>query len=212
MTVSSAFALFVSMLVLAATPGPGILLVTSQTTSHGLRAGFLSTLGIIIADIFFILLVAYGLATLAKQIQSLIVIINFFGGIYLVYLGVTSFIKLASANSQRLPNKQPSLKGNINFILSGFLITISNPKAILFYLSFLPAFIDLTRTTHNDVLIIIFIALISITPTMMIYAYISDKATQLSKGKQSRSFISKISSCLIISVGCYMLYRSSFQL
>ena len=209
MTVSSSLALFISMIVLAATPGPGILLVTSQTTSHDLRAGFLTTIGIIAADIFFILLVTYGLATLAKQVQSFIAVINFAGGIYLIYIGVKSLIKLPLSNYQTIANQKPTLKGRLNFILSGFLITLSNPKAILFYLSFLPAFIDLTRLTHTDVLVIILIAVISITPTMMIYAWVTHKAVKMSKRKQGRSIITKTSAYLIIGVGCYMLFRSS---
>ena len=205
------------MIILAATPGPGILLVTSQTVSNNLRAGFLTTIGIILADIFFILLVSYGLSTLVKSLESLTTIISLFGGLYLIFLGAMSFKKTYSRHQKEYNKKTPLQKSYFQFLLSGFLITLSNPKAILFYLSFLPAFVDLTRLKHIDVVIIIATAIMTITPTLMFYAWMSHQAIKISQRQRSRqatklswkNIISKISAILIMAVGSYMLYRTT---
>lgn len=213
MTYSSTLSLAIAMLILAATPGPGILLVTSQTTAHNLRAGFLTTLGIICADITFILLITYGLATLTKNLQDIMVFINIFGGFYLVFIGVSS-LKNKTTKTQDSPNtKNPNSKRHyFQFLASGFLITLSNPKAILFYISFLPAFVDLSNLRHIDVVIIMLTAIFTITPTMMAFALLSNKATKLSRQDPSlklANLITKVSAILIIFLGCYMLYRGT---
>lgn len=201
------------MLILAATPGPGVLLVTSQTATHRLRAGLLTTCGIIFADIFFILLVTYGLAALTKNLQFIIIFVNFLGGLYLIFIGVISFkncLKNKISEHQKTAiNNNSSQKSNAYFFLSGFLVTLSNPKAILFYLSFLPAFVDLSNLKHSDVVIIMITAIVTIAPTMMIYAWMSNQAAKMSPLKQKESIISKVAAIMLIIVGCYMLYRST---
>ncbi len=213
MTFSSTLSLAIAMLILAATPGPGILLVSSQTATHNLRAGFLTTLGIICADIVFILLITYGLASLTKNLQDIMVFINIFGGFYLIFIGFTSLKNKAIAAQDDLhKNTSYSKKHYFQFLASGFLITLSNPKAILFYLSFLPAFVDINNLRHVDVIIIMLTAIFTITPTMMAYALLSNKAAKLSQQDHSlprANLITKVSAVLIILVGCYMLYRAT---
>ena len=85
---------------------------------------------------------------------------------------------------------------------------MSNPKAILFYLSFLPAFVDLTELTNLDVFIIIFVAVFTITPTMLACAWLTQKAKDLPNNYHGQSKFSVISAFLIIAVGLYMFFRS----
>ena len=207
MTISSTIALAVAMFILAITPGPGILLITSQTASHGLRAGFFTMVGIIVADISFILLVGYGLSNVTHHISNATIIISLLGGIYLIYLGIQTirshFYK--SNQSQFSPIHRQQV---IKFFSTGFFITLSNPKAILFYLSFLPAFIDLQAITHQDIIIIAITAAIVIGMTMMFYALLTHKTSQLALSSTKQYFITQISGGLIICVGVYMILRS----
>jgi threonine/homoserine/homoserine lactone efflux protein len=209
MTFSNTLALALAMLVLAATPGPGVLLVTSQTALNGIRAGIFTTIGIISADIVFILLVGYGLSSLSNQLDGATRFISIFGGIYLLYIGCQAI----RTSLKKMPISTPSdtvtsHKDIMKFLSSGFFITMSNPKAILFYVSFLPAFVDLNLITNTDIFIIACTASIVIGPTMMFYAFLTNKASQLSNQSQSQTLTALTSGLLIIIVGLYMLTRS----
>ena len=196
------------MFILAATPGPGLLLVSSQTSSHGLKAGFLTTLGIICADIVFILLVTLGLATLTKHLQFLMPWINIFGGCYLIFIGwQTIKVAISNASTDTKSSSNFKIKTLFGFALSGFLITVGNPKAIFFYISFLPAFVDLNQLSMTDISIIILTAILAITPTMLFCAWMTQQVKTLGRNQQSRSIFIHCSAALIITVGTYMLYR-----
>ena len=203
----------IAMFILAATPGPGLLLVSLQTSNHHLLAGFLTTVGIICADIVFILLVTLGLGKLTEHLQFLLPWINIFGGCYLLYIGWQSLKSDPSRlayNTENAP--EINIRSNVGFVLSGFLITLSNPKAILFYISFLPAFVELNNQSANDIVIIMLAAIISITPTMLFCAWMTQKAKtfrhQQHQQKPKSAFMI-ISAVLIMLVGIYMIYRGT---
>lgn len=204
MTLATMMTLFFSMLILAATPGPGILLVSSKSITHGLIAGLLTSFGIILADIAYIIAVCYGLVYVSQYINSSVKIISVLGGCYLIYLGLKSIFKQPFSAYQ--PELEKKSSSPCSHLTAGFLVTISNPKAFLFYLSFLPAFINLHSISHYDVLIIIIIACFSIFPTMMTYSWLSFTAGKIGNS-QNKNLLYKISGLVICSLGCYMLIR-----
>ena len=206
MTFSSTVSLAIAMFILAATPGPGILLVSSQTATHNLRAGFLTTLGIICADIVFILLITYGLASLTKNLQDIMVFINIFGGFYLIFIGVTSLKnKTIAAQQDFHKNTSYSKKHYLQFLASGFLITLSNPKAILFYVSFFPAYVDLTTVTRLEVLGLCAIALLTVGGSKGLYAFMAHQSRSLFQNPIALIVLNRIGGIVMIATAVIIL-------
>jgi len=209
MTISTSLALFISMLVLALIPGPGVLAVVSRTLTSGLRQGLIAVMGIVAGDYLFILLALFGLTTLAEAMGNLFVMIKYAGAAFLIWLGVNlifSQCKVRGPQDQvKLPASQPG--GNFSSFLLGLLTTLGNPKAILFYASFFPAFLDIANITTINILAIFMIATLSVGGVMVCYAYFSIKA-QTTIGRSNKVPALKYGSgALLIGSGIFVAAR-----
>ena len=143
LSLASVFALLGTMIVLAIIPSVSVLAVSARAAAFGFAHGMFTAFGIVIADIIFILLAVYGLALVAELMGEQFTLIKYIGGAYLIWLGISLW---RTDSRVRKPDevKQSSLGSSF---LTGFLITLGDQKAILFYLGFFPAFIDLSRMT-----------------------------------------------------------------
>ena len=92
--------------------------------------------------------------------------------------------------------------------LTGFLITLGDQKAILFYLGFFPAFIDLSRMTPADTLIIIAIAIVGVGGAKLVYAYLADRASLLFKNTRAIRGINMLAGGVMIAVGMFLLAKA----
>jgi len=134
------FYLFLTVsLLINLSPGPDMIYTAARSLSQGIRAGILSALGIFAGCLFHITAAVFGLSKIIEQSVLLFSIIKYAGAAYLVYLGVRSFFKTKKAKKEI--EALPALTGRKIF-LQGMLTNILNPKVAVFFLSFLPQFIN----------------------------------------------------------------------
>lgn len=130
--------LFISFsLAVAALPGPSSLFVASQGLSGGIRSIFFALVGIAFANLIWLTLSLTGIAVLIATFEGAIEMIRLVGMFYLVYLGC-KLLRSAGANTV-----EESTRDKRVWIIcfQGFLTSITNPKAVLFYAAFLPQFV-----------------------------------------------------------------------
>lgn len=128
-----------SGILLILTPGLDTFYVLGKGTGQGKKAGIFSALGVSTGCFVHTLLAAFGLSSV---LQTSIVLFNFIktiGALYLIFLGVTSLLNKDSKNHLESSNDNLSLK---KIFLQGILTNILNPKVALFFLAFLPQFVD----------------------------------------------------------------------
>jgi len=131
---------------LAITPGADMMLVVRNVLSRGREAGILSTIGICSGLFVHATLSALGLSIILVKSATAFEVVKWAGAGYLIYLGVQSLLKIRKYNDS-FPNREESLESQYNdgtrkSFLEGFLTNILNPKVAVFYLAFLPQFID----------------------------------------------------------------------
>ena len=102
---------------------------------------FFTTLGIVAGDIIFIVITLWGLSFLEDTMGNFFVLIKYIGGVYLIFMGITIF--KAKTNNQVL--EKADIKSLSSSFLTGLFITLGDQKATLFYLGFLPAFVDVSN-------------------------------------------------------------------
>lgn len=138
MTVSNFALFFAASWVLIITPGPDIFYVITQGISQGKKAGIISAVGITLGILVHTLFAAFGLAMILKTSAMAFMIVKFAGAAYLIYLGVRSFIdpskNLNGIKKSAIPNKK--------IFMQGMLTNVLNPKVALFFLAFLPQFVQ----------------------------------------------------------------------
>ena len=92
--------------------------------------------------------------------------------------------------------------------LTGFLITLGDQKAILFYLGFFPAFIDLSNMTPIDTLIIVVIAIVGVGGAKLVYAFLAARASLLFRNSQALRAINRLAAGVMMLVGIALLLKT----
>ncbi len=141
------YALFVlAAIVLILTPGQDTLYVLGRSLSGGLRAGVASALGITAGSVVHTLAAAAGLSLLLRAFPPAFVAVRLCGAAYLIYLGAR--LLLARNAVQDLTMASPPSSARRAFV-QGALSNLLNPKVALFFLAFLPQFIDPQGTSKS---------------------------------------------------------------
>ncbi len=203
MTISSAIALFSAMVVLALLPSLSVMTVLARSASLGFCHGAITSLGIVMGDIFYILLAIYGLTVLAERVTGLMVIIQYLGAVYLMWLGLSLWrIKPTSTNIK--PTSEASLMSSF---LAGFLLTLGDQKAIFFYLSFFPAFIDLSTLSIVDAATVVAIATTAVGGIKLGYALIAARAGSLLQRNKVNQWMNLAAGTVMIAVGLGIILK-----
>lgn len=135
------FTLFlIATLVLLLTPGPAVIYITSRSIEQGRQAGFASVLGISIGTLFHIAATTCGLSLVVMNSPLLFNAIKIIGAAYLVYLGIKTYRQNQLFNFDTLEAAKPDLK---KAFIDGIIVNTFNPKAIIFFLAFIPQFLNL---------------------------------------------------------------------
>lgn len=192
--------LFAAMVLLAAAPSLSVSTVVSRAASFGFVHGAFVTLGIVLADLLFILIAIFGLSLLVASMGELFYLVKYAGAAYLIWLGVRLWYQSKATYESKINAGVSYLSSG----LAGFLVTLADQKAVLFYLGFLPAFIDLSAVTTSDIVSILLIATLAVGGVKLVYALMASKiATRLS-GRWVM-IGNMLAACVMIGVGLYLL-------
>jgi len=204
MTIESALAFTVAMFILAASPGPGVFATVAQALAGGFRSALDVIFGIVAGDLIFLLLAVYGLSALARTLGELFVVVKLAGGGYLIWLGIKLWLtKPIPPGEQNVANHQP---GNQR-MLGGLVITLGNPKVILFYAGFLPTFMDLGRLTVGDVCIVAGLVATVLVLTLGIYAYSAARARVLFTKPRAMRNLNRGAGTIMVGAGVTIATR-----
>ena len=158
-------ALFGAMALLAAVPSVSVLIVSARAASAGLGHGALAAAGIVAADILFILLALFGLALAADALGEAFQWVKYAAALWLLWLA------LGLGRAARAPlAAAPAAPTPASSFMAGFLLTLGDQKAILFYLGFFPAFLDLAAMTPLDAIAIVAIAIVAVGGVKLAWA------------------------------------------
>lgn len=125
--------------VFAYMPGPSMLYTAAQTIARGRKAGWFATFGIHIGGYVHVIAAAFGLALLFEAVPVLYMILKFAGAAYLVWLGLKLFLSKSDLSGKTTAFAEKSPK---KAFWESVTVEILNPKTALFYVAFLPQFIE----------------------------------------------------------------------
>ncbi len=182
-----------AMLVISATPGPSDFAVVGRSVSAGIGAAATMIAGIVVADYLFIALAIYGMATAAEHFGALFEAIRLACAIYLVWLGVAALRARPDAPAAT------ANRGRLSGFSAGLMITLGDPKAILFYMSLLPAFVDLATISTAEVLIVMAIATVVVGGVKAVYAVLAERAVVLLGNRDTRRRMNIVAGLVLIA-------------
>ncbi|MFC4562238.1 LysE family translocator [Nocardiopsis mangrovi] len=131
------FALAALVLLLA--PGPNFVYILTRSISQGPRAGVISALGVELGTLVHVGAAAVGLSSLLAASAPAFDIVRYIGAAYLIYLGIRA---IWGREDIGLEPTEASPRAGLRLLRDGVLVNVFNPKVALFFLAFLPQFVD----------------------------------------------------------------------
>lgn len=188
---------FVMCLLWTATPGPAVLYVSSQGVGGGLRAAVPGSVGILSADAFYFLLSVTGMGTVLLASYELFTVIRWIGAIYLVYLGLRlACARITADSAVKMPPRTPC--GSRKSFAGGFLLHAANPKALLYFGSVLPQFVNPSRPLGWQLAALGCIHMATAGLVLLTYSVLSARFHRSTTGvRVRRVFNAAAGSCLV---------------
>jgi threonine/homoserine/homoserine lactone efflux protein len=205
LTLYSAFGFAMAMLVLAASPGPGVVATTARAMASGFRPALAVIWGIVLGDVIFLMFAAFGLSMVARALGSLFFMVKICGGAYLAWLGVKIWLQKPEPVQSHPYSNTRSTWGNF---ASGLVITVSNPKVILFYCGFLPTFLNLSALTIIDLTLVVAIITLVLSCVLITYAFLASRARRMFTNERAFKRLNRAAGGVMVAAGVAIAVRS----
>ena len=205
MTFASAGALFGVMVVLAFTPGPTEVAVVGRSITSGVGQGLIMICGIVIADFLFIVLAVAGLAAIAEALGPLFLLVKIAAGAYLIILGIGLF----RAPPRTVNHLEVARSSWLSSLSSGLVLTLGDPKAILGYMSLLPAFVDLSRVSMAETGLIMLLAAAAVGTAKACYVLLAERAVSMVESPRASARVNVLAGSALASTGLFLIAQSS---
>lgn len=204
-----AFAL--AAIVIIVIPGPGVLFIVGRSLALGRAGGLVSVIGGVLGQIPLVIAVAFGLGTIVARSEVLFTIVKVIGAAYLVYLGVQAIRhrkRTAHTASGAVP---PRTLGRQ--LLEGFVVGVTNPKTIAFFVAVLPQFVDLEAGSVP-------LQMLELGMVFLLFALISDGAWALlaaaarswfARSPKRIETLTAVGGGMIIGLGVVLLFTGSVR-
>jgi len=204
--VTSLFLAFVAISVLlAVTPGPDMALVTRNALAHGLRGVFLTTTGIAFALVIWVSASAVGVAAVLKASTTLFYALKLVGGAYLAYLGIRAWLASREKPGDLLAGAKAAPAGSI--FRQGLISAGTNPKLGVFFVTFLPQFVDPHQQLLPQLLLLgsVF-ALIGWT-WMNVYGLLISRIRDFITAPRVRQWMDRLTGTVLIGLGVRLAFE-----
>ncbi len=203
MTIEVWLAFAVASAVLLVIPGPTILAVISYSIAHGARASLSLVAAVCLGDSTALAFSLLGLGVLLSTSAFWFSVVKILGGVYLIYLA----IKLFRAGVSPIDD-QEMRAGSNNLFINTYIITALNPKGIVFFIAFLPQFVDTTVDTSVQLWILstTFVVLAAINTFM--YCFFASSARGFFQSAQAQQRFNLAGGSLLGIAGVWALRNS----
>jgi len=205
-SIGDIIALFAVLAILAAVPSASVALVVTRSATLGKANGIAAAIGIVTGDLVFIGLAILGLSALAETLGGLFTVARYLGAAYLIWLGYSLLTREAivpvaadgATNTRHLATSG----------LAGLLLTLGDVKAILFYASLLPAFVDPTALRPQGTAGLMLTAVFAIGGVKLVYALSANRLAELAKQHRHRKVARRAAGGLVAGTGTCLLLKT----
>jgi threonine/homoserine/homoserine lactone efflux protein len=169
-------------LALAVVPGPAVLYIVAQSIDGGRRAGVLSAFGVATGGLVHVLAAVVGLSALLAASAEAFTVVKLVGAAYLVWLGVRTLLSQDDRIGGRRP--EPTLARTYR---QGVIVNVLNPKTALFFVAFLPQFVDPDGSVRAQLAVLGAIFVVIALSSDLVWALVAGTASEVLR--HSRAFL-----------------------
>lgn len=202
----SFLAFLLTALVLAITPGPGIAYVVARTVAGGRSEGLASCLGTGLGGMVHVLAAALGLSALVAESALWFSVMKYVGAAYLVYLGIRLLLRQEVDSIASTASLTPvTRQGARHALLEGITVEVLNVKTALFFLAFLPQFVDANAPLVPQLVLLGSICVVFNTLADVVAVFAAELLLQSGTARAARArFLTRFSGFTMVGLGAYL--------
>ncbi|HWV22455.1 MAG TPA: LysE family translocator [Devosia sp.] len=184
---------------LAIVPGPTVTVIVANSLARGTGAGFAIIAGTQAGFLVMTLVVALGMEALVSFMGAAFDWLKLIGAAYLIWLG----FKMMRSDGHLGTVRAEQGKSSARIALEGFLVMLSNPKTLIFLGAFLPQFVDVSKPTFPQVMVLGLFFMLVAASTDAIYAVVAGRARGMLSAARVR-MVSRVSGVLLMLGGVWL--------
>ena len=192
------------ILFLFISPGPPRIVIVSHTLNYGLNRSVWTAFGDISANTIQAILVVFLIGSFLSDNPKVLYYLKWAGIFYIVYLAYDTF----TSKIRNLNSKDQNLKSPVSFYKDGLLVAGLSPKAILFFGTIFPTFINFSSNIISQFLILLITYIVLDFLTLMIYGLAAEKISVWLRGKPK--LLNTISACVLLILAVYIAATQNF--
>lgn len=203
MTLTTILTYSAALFIAAAIPGPGMTAIVARALGSGFRPTFFMGLGLILGDLVYLTAVILGLALVAQNFPTPFLIIKYLGAAYLCYIAWklwTAGLLAQDIRAERAQNLGLSF-------LSGLLVTLGNPKTMLFYVALAPTLLPLQKIGFVDYSVLVGITFVVLMAVLLPYILLASRARALLKRPSALQVLNRSAASVLAGTAVYIAAR-----
>ncbi|MDM9627373.1 LysE family translocator [Rhizobium sp. S152] len=205
MSFTALFAYAAALFIAAAIPGPGITAIVARALGSNFRETFFMGLGLVLGDMTYLTAVILGLAFVAQTFTEVFIVIKILGALYLGYIAYKLWT--AGLLSQDIAAKKSSNIG-MSF-LSGLLVTLGNPKTMLFYVALVPTLIDINSIGLREYGILLATTFAVLLVVLIPYMMLASSARTLLKRPRALQVLNRVAASVLAGTAAFIATRAA---
>lgn len=199
------FAFMLACWVISLSPGAGAIASMSSGLNYGFKHGYWNAIGLQLALIIQIMIVAAGVGVLFATTPWAFQVVKWFGVIYLLYLAYVQWT--APTQNIDIQTEQKNTPALV-LVFKGFIVNMSNPKAIVFLLAVLPQFLDLNQPQWIQYVIMAITMVVIDLMVMAAYTGLASKILRLLRSPRQQKYLNR---SFAVMFGCAAALLSAIQ-
>jgi threonine/homoserine/homoserine lactone efflux protein len=183
-----------TLLVAAASPGPGIAALVARVIGRGPEGATAFAAGLILGDLVWLAVAILGLAVVAQTFHEIFLVIKYVGAAYLIYLAYRMWTAPATPHDVAADGSRES---DLRLFIGGLALTLGNPKVVAFYLALLPNLIDLTRVGLTGYVELASVSIAVLTAVFGAYIVAAARARSLFRSVRAMRLLNRVGGTVI---------------
>ncbi|MAS07013.1 MAG: lysine transporter LysE [Ahrensia sp.] len=189
----------------AAIPGPGVIALVARALGSGFRSTVPMLFGLALGDVVYLSAAVLGLAYIASTFGTAFMVIKYAGVAYLLWMAVSFWRKGVTAEKVAAQSAGDALSS----FLAGFMVTLGNPKVIVFYLALLPTFLDLSTVTPVDFGVLIVLTFAVLVAVMIPYIGLAGRARHMLQSPRALKMLNRIAASFLAGAATAIAVRAN---
>ncbi len=205
MSITALFAYAAALFIAAAIPGPGITAIVARALGSNFRETFFMGLGLVLGDMTYLTAVILGLAFVAQTFTEVFIVIKIAGALYLGFIAYKLWT--AGLLPQNIAAKKSSSM-SMSF-LSGLLVTLGNPKTMLFYVALVPTLIDISTIGLREYGILLVTTFVVLLSVLIPYMALASRARTLLKQPRALQALNRVAASILAGTAAFIAARAA---